>query len=172
MGSEMCIRDRYSVNADARNLDLMTSRVFDRPGAEVGGLLDFSISGVGSFDDPSYEIRGTMTDLSIAGAVVGQVSGRLDLDGMAMAIELEAASPTLAVSGSGRIELTESGESELRFRVTNTTLDPFVRTLQPDLPEETTVTASGTILVEGPLSNTDQMGIDASVELLDLSLFD
>jgi|GEM_PF-595978 len=162
----------YSVNADARNLDLMTSRVFDRPGAEVGGLLDFSISGVGAFDDPSYEIRGTMTDLSIAGAVVGQVSGRLDVDGMAMAIELEAASPTLAVSGSGRIELRESGESELRFRVTNTTLDPFVRTLQPDLPEETTVTASGTILVEGPLSNTDQMRIDATVEQLDLTLFD
>ena len=162
----------YSVNADARNLDLMTSRVFERPGAEVGGLLDFSISGVGAFDDPSYEIRGTMTDLSIEGAVVGQVSGRLDVGGMAMAVELEAASPTLAVSGSGRIELTESSESELRFRVTNTTLDPFVRTLQPDLPEETTVTASGTILVEGPLSDPDQMRIDATVEQLDLTLFD
>jgi len=162
----------YSVNADARNLDLMTSRVFDQPGAEVGGFLDFSISGVGAFDDPSYEIRGTMTDLSIEGAVVGQVSGRLDVGGMAMAVELEAASPTLAVSGSGRIELTESGKSELRFRVTNTTLDPFVRTLQPDLPEETTVTASGTILVEGPLSDTDQMRIDATVEQLDLTLFD
>ena len=162
----------YSVNADARNLDLMTSRVFDRPGAEVRGLLDFSISGVGAFDDPSYEIRGTMTDLSIEGAVVGQVTGRLNVGGMAMAVELEAASPTLAVSGSGRIELTGSAESELRFRVTNTTLDPFVRTFQPDLPEETTVTASGTILVEGPLSDADQIRIDATVEQLDLTLFD
>ena len=162
----------YSVNADARNIDLMTSRVFDRSGAEVGGLLDFSISGVGAFDDPSYEIRGTMTDLSIEGAVVGQVTGRLDVGGTAMAVELEAASPTLAVSGSGRIGLTESADSELRFRVTNTTLDPFVRTFQPDLPEETTVTASGTILVEGPLSDTDQMRVDATIEQLELTLFD
>ena len=162
----------YSVNADARGLDLATSSLFDRPGPGVSGLLDFSISGVGAFEEPRYQIRGTMTDLAIAGADVGQVTGRLDVQDDVMALELEAASPTLAVSGSGRIELTDAARSELRFRVTNTTLDPFVRTLQPDMPEGTTMVASGTILVQGPLADVDQLGVDATVEQLDLTLFD
>lgn len=162
----------YSVNADAQSLDLAASRVFSQAGAEMTGLLDFSISGVGAFEDPRYQIRGTMTDLTVEGATVGQVTGRLDVQDAVVAVELEAASPTLAVSGSGRIELTDAARSVLRFRVTNTTLDPFVRTFQPDLPDATTMVASGTILVRGPLADVDQLSIDVTVEQLDSMLFD
>ena len=162
----------YSVNADVRNIDMSTSLVFDQPGAPVTGLADCSVSGVGAFDDPRYQIRGTITDFSIAGAGVGQMTGRLDIQNNVMAVELEMASPTLAVSGSGRIELTNRSRSKLRFRVTNTELDPFIRTLQPDLPDVISLAASGTVLVEGPLADVDQLRIDASIEQLELTLFD
>ena len=162
----------YSVNADARNFDLVTSQLFDRLGAPVVGFVDFSVSGVGSFDNPRYQIRGTMTDLAIAGTSVGQVTSRLDIQNGLLAVELEVASPTLAVSGSGRVELTDDLQSELRFRVTNTRLDPFIRTLQPELPAETSLVTSGTIQVEGSLVNTGQLTIDATAEQLDLKLFD
>ena len=162
----------YSVNADARDFDLVTSQLFDRLGAPVVGYVDFSVSGAGSFENPRYQIRGGMTDLAIQGASVGQVTSRLDVQNGLMAVELEVASPTLAVSGSGRVELSDELQSELRFRVTNTTLDPFIRTLQPGLPEETSLVTSGTIQVEGSLANVEQLAIDATAEQLDLRLFD
>lgn len=162
----------YSVNADARDFDLVTSQLFDRLGAPVVGYVDFSVSGAGSFENPRYQIRGGMTDLAIQGASVGQVTSRLDVQNGLMAVELEVASPTLAVSGSGRVELSDELQSELRFRVTNTTLDPFIRTLQPGLPEETSLVTSGTIQVEGSLANVEQLTIDATAEQLDLRLFD
>ena len=162
----------YSVNADARNFDLVTSQLFDRLGAPVVGYVDFSVSGVGSFDNPRYQIRGTMTDLAIEGASVGQVTSRLEVQNGLMAVELEVASPTLAVSGSGRVELSDDLQSELRFRVTNTTLDPFIRTLQPEFPKETSLVTSGTIQVEGSLADAEQLTIDAIAEQLDLKLFD
>ena len=45
--------------------------------------------------------------------------------------ELEAASTRLAVSGTGRMTLgDEQGDGELTFRVTDTSLDPYVRAFQ------------------------------------------
>ena len=60
-----------------------------------------------------------------------------------MTLKLEAASPRLAVSGSGRIALTPGMEADLSFTVADTSLDPYVRALNPNLSPFTTAIASG-----------------------------
>ena len=50
-----------------------------------------------------------------------------------LTIELDAASPRLAVSGSGRIAMTPEADAELTFRFTDTSLDPYVRMLRAGL---------------------------------------
>ena len=162
----------YSVNADGRGLALETARMTEGAGAPVTGALDFSISGAGAFETPRYALAGTITDLTISGASVGQVSGRVDVDGDTMQVELEAASPSLAVSGSGRITLAGEGEAELHLRATGTRLDPFVRALRPDLAESIALIASGTVSVEGPLRHLDRLAVGIEAEQLDLTLFD
>ena len=162
----------YSVNADARGLDVSQARLLGRLGAPVSGRLDAAISGSAAFEAPRYAIRGTIADLAIEGADVGQLTGRIDVDDTVVAIELEAASPNVAVSGSGRIDLADEARSELRFNVTNTRLDPFIRTVQPDLLDDASLVASGTVRVAGPLGDVERLAVGVTVDQLTLALFD
>ncbi len=162
----------YSVTADARALDLSASRMVERVPVPVTGRIDAAISGAGAFADPRYEIRGAMADVSIAGVPVGQVTGRLDVAAGVMAVEIEAASPDVAVSGSGRIGLVDEAPSRLRFSVTNTRLDPFARALQAGLSEMTSLVASGTVVVDGTLLDVARLGVDVTVDRLALTVFD
>jgi len=162
----------YSANADGRDIALDTVRVIDKLRMPISGLLRFTVAGAGAFEDPRYEIDGAITDLTLADANVGQVTGRLDIRNDVTLLEVEAASPSLAISGSGRVGLIADAEAELQFRFTNTTLDPFVQTFAPHLPVATSAIVSGTVAVEGPVRNIDQLRIDVTVEQLDLTLFD
>ena len=162
----------YSVNADARGLDVSRARLLGNLGAPVSGRLDAAIGGSGTFDAPRYTIRGTVTDLAIEGADAGQLTGRIDVDDTVLAVELEAASPNVAVSGSGRIDLGDEARSDLRFNVTNTRLDPFIRTVQPELPDDASLVASGTAWVGGPLGDVERMEVEVTVDQLTLALFD
>ena len=162
----------YSVNADARNLDLAASNFMRSFGMPVDGRLDAAITGAGAFDDPRYTVRGTMRNVSVDGAPLGQVTGRIGVDAGVMAVELEAASADVAVSGAGRIGLAEETSSDLRFNVTNTRIDPFVRARYPALGNGATLLASGTIHVEGPLGELEKLGVNMTVDQLTLGLFD
>jgi hypothetical protein len=92
--------------------------------------------------------------------------------GLLMTYELEAASPRLAVSGTGRIELNDEMDAELSFRVTDTSLDPYLRVLQPTFSPFTSAIASGTIRVVGELYNPDALRIDTNIEEVNLRLLD
>ena len=73
---------------------------------------------------------------------------------------LRLASPRLAVSGTGRIELNDQMDAELSFRLTDTSLDPYLRQMQPAFSSYTSAVASGTIRVVGELYNPDALRID------------
>ena len=162
----------YSVNADGNKISMGSVRFAESSSTSLNGLLRFSISGAGAFDSPKYTLDGTISGLGIAGASVGQLTGHLDVDGDVLQLQMEAASQNLAVSGSGRIELGEDALAEVRLRVTNTTLDPFIRVLQPDLPLSTSMVGGGSVMVRGPLLDIAKLEVDIVAELLDLSLFD
>ena len=162
----------YSVNADGLGLALETALVAERAGAPVTGALDFTVSGAGAFEAPRYTLDGTIADLAISGASVGQVTGRLEVDGDAMQVEMEAASPRLAVSGAGRIALAGDADAELHLRASGTRLDPFVRALRPELAESIALVASGTVSVRGPLRDFDRLAVGIEAEQLELTLFD
>ena len=53
-------------------------------------------------------------------------------------------------------------DAELSFRVTDTSLDPYLRVIQPTLSPYTTAVASGTIRVVGELYNPDALRVDTN----------
>src|SRR3970282_2891152 len=87
---------------------------------------------------------------------IGQVTGRINVRGELLTLELEAASPRLTVSGSGRIALTPQADAELSFRFTDTSLDPYVRFFDPQLSPFTRAVVSGRRRVAGALFNKAQ----------------
>ena len=162
----------YSFNADGRDIEMASIESVRYAQVPLVGLARFTASGVGAFVDPRYEVRGSIADLVVSNEPVGQVTGRVDVRDGVMGLEVEAASPQLAISGSGRVDLTQAADSELLFRFTNTTLDPYIRAFQPDLPPDLSAVVSGTLRVNGELRNLEQLVVDATVEQLDLDFFD
>jgi translocation and assembly module TamB len=118
-------------------------------------------------------VKVNVQDLFFGDEGLGEVTGRLSVRNELLTYELEAASSRLTVSGTGRIALDdEHGDAELMFRVSDTSLDPYVRVFKPDLSPYTNAVASGTIRVVGELYNPDALHITTTVEQLDLQLVD
>jgi len=164
----------YSFNLDSsRSLPVETIAMVTFPSAPpLTGRLDFSASGSGTFERPRYDVRGTISDFFVGNEGIGEVIGELNINVDLLTLKIEAASPRLAVSGAGRVALTPEMDAELLFTLADTSLDPYVRELNPDLSPYTTAVASGTVRVTGHLANIDELLVEATVDRLDLRLFD
>jgi hypothetical protein len=162
----------YSFNADARGIPVEQVAAFDYPQIKPSGLIEFTAGGSGTFDVPRYDVRFRVNDLFVSEEGVGQVTGTLALRGNQLSAELDAASPRLAITGTGRMALTPQADAELTFRFHDSSLDPYVRLFVPKLSPFTTAVASGSIRVVGQLADVDQLLVDATVDSLDLRLFD
>ena len=122
----------YSFNLDGRRIPVeQVALASSGTAPPLSGLFDFTAGGSGTFDEPRYDVRGTISDLFVGDEGIGQVLGQLSVNGDLMTVKVEAASPRLAVSGSGRIALTPGMEAELLFSVADTSLDPYVRVFRP-----------------------------------------
>jgi hypothetical protein len=165
-------KSSYSFNLDARDIPIESLAIARNNWFPLSGLLDFSAGGSGTFDDPRYVVRGTVRDLFAGDEGIGQVGAEIGVIDKGVTLKLEAASSRLAVSGTGRISLTPGRDADIILRVTDTSLDPYVRALEPRLSPFTTAVASGAIRVVGPLADMDRLAIDTTVEELDMRLFD
>ncbi len=163
----------YSFNLDGRRIPVESIALANSEAAPpLSGLFDFTAGGSGEFERPRYDVRGTVSDFFVGDEGIGQVIGEMGLDGKLLTIRMEAASPRLAVSGSGRIFMTPQMDAELSFSVADTSLDPYLRAFNPRLSPFTTAIASGNIRVVGQLANIDELLVETTVDRLDMRLFD
>ena len=162
----------YSFNVDGRRIPVESLATVKLPLAPLSGLLQFNANGAGSFESPRYDVKLRVDDLFAADEGIGALTARLALRGDLLTADMEAASPRLSVSGSGRLALTPEMDAELSLRFADTSLDPYLRFVQPGLSPFATAVADGTIRVVGELADIDHLLVDARVERLDLKLFD
>jgi hypothetical protein len=162
----------YSFNADGRRIPVDRLTAFSYPRAPLSGVADFSAGGSGTFDAPRYDVKFRVSDLFVAEEGVGQVTGSLALRGKDLSGEIDAASPRLAITGTGHIALTPHAESEVTFRFHDSSLDPYVRLFVPRLSPYTTAVASGSVRIAGDLSDANHLLVDGSVDTLDMRMFD
>ncbi len=162
----------YSFNATGRRIPMESVRATAYPQAPLTGLLEFNADGTGTFDAPRYQFRGRIRDLFVMDEGVGEVTGRLDVRGESMTVEIEAASPRLAVSGTGRIDLTETRDAEISLRFTDTSLDPYARAFEPRISPFTTAVGSGTLRIIGQLANRERLIVDMMFDQLQVRAFD
>lgn len=162
----------YSFNADGSRIPVESLRRAAFPRAPLSGRLQFTATGTGTFTVPRYDVRMRVDDLFAGDEGIGQVTGRLSLRGELLTGEVEAASPRLVASGSGRIAMTDQMDAELTLRFANTSLDPYLRFFAPELSPFATAVAGGTVRVVGELADIDHLSVNTCVEQLDLKLFD
>ncbi len=162
----------YSFNADGRRLPVETLGIAQSADIPLSGIFEFTASGSGEFDSPRYEVRGSIEDLFVREEGIGQVTGFAAVRNNLLTFEIGAASPRLAVNGSGQVALTDEADAELTFRFSDTSLDPYVRAFRPGLSAFTTAVSSGSVRVVGSLSDPRHLLVDLVVEQLDIDLFD
>ena len=162
----------YSFNADGRRIPMDTLTSFNYPRAPLTGLAEFTASGRGTFDAPRNDVRFSVNDLFVADEGVGQVTGTLTLRGIELSGQIDAASPRLALTGTGRITLGPQGDSDIAIRFHESSLDPYVRLFVPKLSPFTTAIASGSIRIAGALADVDRLLVDGTVDTLEMRLFD
>jgi hypothetical protein len=162
----------YSFNATGRRIPMEGVKAMAYPQAPLSGLLEFNADGTGTFDVPRYQFRGRIRDLFVVDEGVGEVTGRIDVRGESMTVEIEAASPRLAVSGTGRIDLTETQDADVTLRFTDTSLDPYARAFEKRLSPFTTAVGSGTLRVIGELANPERLVVDVMFDQLQIRTFD
>jgi translocation and assembly module TamB len=162
----------YSFNADARRFPVERLEAFNYPQIRPSGVIDFTAAGSGTFSAPRYDVRFRVSDVFVKDQSVGQVTGTLALRGNELSGEVDAASPRLAVTGTGRIALTPQADAELTFRFHDSSLDLPARLFLPTLSPLTTAVASGSIRVVGELADVDHLLVDATVDSVDMRLFD
>ncbi len=163
----------YSFNADGRRVAVDTLALTTVPGyPPLTGQLEFQAVGSGTFEQPRYDVKASVRDLFLGEEGIGEMTGRLAMRGTLLSYEFEAASPRLAVSGTGRVEINDEMDGELSFRITDTSLDPYIRAFQPLLSPYTSAVVSGTIRVVGELYNPEALRVDTAVEQVDLRFFD
>jgi translocation-and-assembly-module (TAM) inner membrane subunit TamB-like protein len=162
----------YSFNVDGRRIPMESVAAVHYPDAPLTGQMDFTADGSGTFAVPRYQFRAQIHDLFLKDEGIGDVTGRLEVRGTVITMELEAASPRLAVSGTGRVDLTEGQNADLTLRFTDTSLDPYARAFNPKLSPFTTVVGSGTLHMKGDLASPARMNMDVLFEQVQLKLFD
>ena len=162
----------YSFNADGRRIPVERLAFLAFRDAPLSGIADVTASGSGTFDVPRNDYRFRVNDLFVGEEGVGEVSGRLALRGPELSGEIDAASPRLAMTATGRIALTSHYDSDLTFRFHDTSLDPYVRLFVPRLSPFTTAVVSGAIRVVGELSDPNHLLVDGTVDSLEMRLFD
>jgi TamB, inner membrane protein subunit of TAM complex len=163
----------YSFDVDAQRIPVESVAALRFERVPLSGQLQFTASGSGRFASPSYTVRASIDDLHAGAEQVGQVRGRLTVRDDVLTIEqLEGASARLAISGAGKIALTEAAAADLNFRFNNTSVDPYARLLYPNLSPFTMAVASGTVHVTGDLRRLEGLRADGRVDRLDLRFFD
>ena len=162
----------YSFNADGQRIPVEQIAGLNWPRAPLSGVADFTAAGSATFSSPRYDVRFRVNDLFIAEEDVGQVTGTLALRGPEVNGTIDATSPRLALTGTGRIALTPTGDADLTFRFHDSSLDPYVRLYVPKLSTFTTAVATGSIHLTGPLADFDHLRIEGTVDTVEMRLRD
>jgi hypothetical protein len=162
----------YSFDATGQRIPVESLATLSFPRAPLSGILQFNATGSGTFDSPRYDVRLQIADLFAGDEGIGQVRGRLTMRNDMLTMEMDAESPRLSVTGSGRLALTPEMDTELSLNFSDTSLDPYLRFFEPRLSPFTTAVAGGTIHVTGELADIDHLIVDTTVNTLDLKLFD
>ncbi|TAK17498.1 MAG: hypothetical protein EPO35_02910 [Acidobacteria bacterium] len=167
--------ETYSFNADGQKIPVESVDNWRYETTPFYGQLQFTANGTGSFLDPTYEARGSIADLYAGDEGVGQVTARLRYVKETIVIEqLEAASPRLSISGTGRVAMNDEMDSDLTLRATNTRIDPYLRLINPatQISPYATASLTGAVRISGELADIRYLSVDATVEKAELSLFD
>ena len=140
------------------------SRLSKQIGQPVSALLNFTAAGSGRSTRRSSKSRGRSTTCSLPTKASARSTGSINVDDGLMTLQLEAASPRLSVSVVDSIAMTPEWDANIRVKVLDTSLDPYVRLFLPQFRPTPPRSSSGSVQIRGELKDIDHLLVDATVD--------
>jgi autotransporter translocation and assembly factor TamB len=167
----------YSFTASGQKIPVADIAFLNYAQAPLTGTAGFSADGNGTFENPSYRIAFALDDVSVADQPLGQVRGTLSvlsqvLGGTIDVVQGGTATGGLTVHGTGRIPLTPQADAQVTLRFDQSSLDPYIRLFEPRLSQYVSARASGSLRITGALTDPDRLTVDATVDTIEMNLFD
>ena len=163
----------YSFTFAGSNVAVETLDLMKGSPIPLLGVIDFTADGSGSFESPDYKVSASIEDFFVADEGIGTVSTEFTVSDDVLTFgRINVVSNRLQVFGGGTIALNDARDANLNFNVRESSLDPYIRAWNPSLSPFTTATVAGTLRVFGELSNIDNVLAEATVNELDVRLFD
>jgi hypothetical protein len=163
----------YSFTFDGEKIPVESLSSFTIPGANLTGVLNFTMGGSGSMEFPRYEWDGRIADLFWGDEGIGQATAHMIIEDERVTIDrLDVASDRLSISGSGQVAMNDTYDAELALRFSETSVDPYLRFVAPQLSPYTRAIVSGSMRVSGALADMSKVGVDVTIDRADLKLFD
>lgn len=163
----------YSFTFDGEKIPVESLVSFTVPDADLTGVLNFTMSGSGSMERPRYDWDGRIADLFWGDEGIGQATAHMVVEEDLVTIDrLDVASDRLSISGSGQVAMTDAYDAEMTLRFSETSVDPYLRFVAPQLSPYSQAVASGSLRLSGELANLSRLGVDLTVDRADLKLFD
>ncbi|MEZ5316032.1 MAG: translocation/assembly module TamB domain-containing protein [Vicinamibacterales bacterium] len=164
--------NRYSFDADGERIPVESLDSFRFEQAPFNGQLEFKASGAGDFDAPAYQFDGSIPDLGVGDEGIGPVTGHLEVADGRLVLSTRVASIRGTVDGAGTIGLGDDSPANLNFRFFEASIDPYLKFVAPEVSPYTRLIASGLLHIEGPLSDTTRLRVDATVDTASITLLD
>ncbi|MEO6223593.1 MAG: translocation/assembly module TamB domain-containing protein, partial [Vicinamibacterales bacterium] len=163
----------YSFTFDGEKIPVESLVSFTVPDANLTGVLNFTMRGSGSTEHPRYEWDGRVADLFWGDEGIGQATAHMIIEEKMMTIDrLDVASDRLSVSGSGQVQRNDTYDGSFSLRFNETSVDPFLRFVAPQLSPYTQAVVSGAVRMDGQLANLSKLDVDLTIDRADLKLFD
>jgi hypothetical protein len=163
----------YSFTFDGEKIPVESLVSFTVPNANLTGVLNFTMRGSGSSEHPRYEWDGRIADLFWGDEGIGQATAHMIIEEELITVDrLDVASDRLAVSGSGQVKRNDTYDGSFSLRFNETSVDPFLRFLAPQLSPYTQAVVSGAVRLDGQLANLSRLHVDLTLDRADLKLFD
>lgn len=163
----------YSFTFDGEKIPVESLTSFTVPDARLTGVLNFTMGGSGSMEFPRYEWEGRIADLFWGDEGIGQATAHMVIEADMVTIDrLDVASDRLSISGSGQVAMNETYNAEVALRFSETSVDPYLRFVAPQLSPYTQAVVSGSVRFSGELANLSNLGVDITIDRADLKLFD
>jgi translocation and assembly module TamB len=163
----------YDGSAEAEDVEL--ADLFPRvaPERRPGGRLSGELVLQGSLDRPRLQARATSPRLFLGDEGVGALEARLRGTGDgAYQVSATCRSPRVDLGIEGSVGAQAPHEARLAFAARETSIDPFLRLLTPQLSPGLGVVVGGQLAVRGPLGDPRALTMEAAVSDLTLLLAD
>ncbi len=160
---------QFQVEARGSNIQLAQIQRVQESNLGASGVLNFQITGNGSYDDPHLSGSGTLHSLIVRGEEIGDVDLAARTQNHALLYDVQTRFASAMLQGHGQTELREPFETTTTVQLSQFDIGALLKMAHVQgLSGKSSL--AGTIQIQGPLSKPEELRGDAQLRTAEVTV--